>query len=159
MSDFGFGGSAPTMAQLQAILTNTVPAPEAVTPEAGAGSRAARDDHQHPRLTSATVQVLDANGVATVAFTRVFAALPAVTCLLYEATNGQPVVFKVKGWVQDANGNYTGCVVQGVRASLLPTLSGIVLLTGLLTALSNLNVFGGSAAGAQFCCIALQPST
>ena len=159
MSDFGFGGSAPTMAQLQAILTNTVPAPEAVTPEAGAGSRAARDDHQHPRLTSATVQALDANGVATVSFTRTFAALPAVTCLLYEASNAQPVVFKVKSWVQDANNNYIGCVVQGARASLLPALSGIALLTGIITALANYHVFGGSAASAQFCCIALQPSS
>jgi hypothetical protein len=155
--DVGFG-SAPTMAQLQTILTSTAPAPEAVTPEAGAGSRAARDDHQHPRLTSATVQALDASGVATVAFTRSFAALPAVTCLLYEASAAQPVVFKVKGWVQDANGNYTGCTVQGYRASILPALSGIALLTGLVGALANYNVFGGSAAGAQFCCIALQPS-
>lgn len=158
MSDFGFGGSAPTMAQLQTLLTNDAPPPEATNPAAGTGGMAARDDHKHPRLTSATVQVLDGTGAATVLFTRAFAALPAVTCLLYEATSAQPVVFKVKGWVQDANGNYTGCQVQGYRASVLPALSGIGLLTGLVTALANYNVFGGSAAGAQFCCIALQPS-
>jgi len=155
--DVGFGG-APTMAQLQALLTNTAPVPEAVAPAVGAGQRAARDDHKHERLTSATVQVLDTQGVATVTFTRTFASLPAVTCLLYEASDAQPVVFKVKGWIKDASGNYTGCIVQGYRASILPALSGIALLTGLITALANYNVFGGSAAGAQFCCIALQPS-
>jgi len=155
--DFSFGG-VPTMAQLAAILGNDAPPPEAVAAKSGAAVLAAREDHQHPRLSSCTVQALNAQGESTITFTRVFAGLPAVTCLLYEANAGQPVVFKVKGWVQDANGNYTGCTVQGVRASLLPSLSGIGLLTGLITALSNLNVFGGSAANAQFCCIALQPS-
>jgi hypothetical protein len=157
MSDVGFGG-APTMAQLRAILTTANPDAEAVVAKPGTGQSAARDDHQHPRVSSATVQVLDGTGVATVMFTRTFASLPAVACLLYEASAAQPVVFKVRTWVQDAQGNYTGCVIQGNRASLLPSLSGIALLTGLITALSNLNVFGGSAAGAQFCCIALQPS-
>lgn len=155
--DVGFGG-APTMAQLQAILTTAAPVPEAVAPAVGSGQRAARDDHKHERLTSATVQVLDTNGAATVTFTRSFASLPAVTCLLYEASAAQPVVFKVKDWVKDAGGNYIGCNVMGYRASILPALSGIGLLTGLVSALANYNVFGGSAAGAQFCCIALQPS-
>lgn len=91
--DFGFGG-APSMAQLAAILGNDAPPPEAVAAKSGAAALTAREDHQHPGLTSA----------------------------------------------------------------ILPSLSGIGLLTGLITALSNLNVFGGSAAGAQFCCIALQPS-
>lgn len=156
--DFFLGG-APSMAQLAAILGNDAPPPEAVAAKSGAAALAAREDHQHPRLTSATVQALDAQGVATVMFTRAFASLPAVTCLLYEATTAQPVVFKVKGWVQDPQTNaYTGCIVQGYRASILPALSGIALLTGLITALASYNVFGGSASGAQFCCIALQPS-
>jgi hypothetical protein len=65
----------------------------------------------------------------------------------------------VKAWTKDASGNYTGCTIKGARASLLPALSGIALLTGLVTALANYNVFGGSAAGAQFCCLAVQPSS
>ena len=157
--DFGFGG-APSLAQLSAILGNDAPPPEAVSAKSGAAVLAAREDHQHPRLTSATVQALDSQGVATVMFTRSFASLPAVTCLLYESTPAQPVVFKLRGWVQDPQTNtYTGCIVQGFRASILPALSGIGLLTGLISALASYNVFGGSAAGAQFCCIALQPST
>lgn len=155
--DSGF--SLPLAQQLGAFFGNDAPRAEAVNPTPGEAPLVAREDHRHPRLTSATVQTLGQNGEATVDFTRTFAALPAVTCLLYETTPGQPVVFKVKGWVQDASGAYTGCVVQGVRASVLPALSGIALLTGLVTALANYNVFGGSAAGAQFCCIALQPST
>lgn len=144
---------------MQDILGDSTPSTEIVTGAAGTAAMASRDDHKHPRVSSATVQVLDASGVATVTFTRTFTALPAVTCLLYEASSAQPVVFKVRNWVQDGNGNYTGCVIQGYRASILPALGGIALLTGLVTALANYNVFGGSAAGAQFCCIALQPST
>jgi hypothetical protein len=156
--DSGFGG-APTMAQLQTLLSNGAPPPEANVPAAGTGGMAARDDHKHPRLSSATVQSLDANGEAAITFTRAFAAMPAVICLLYEASDAQPVVFKVKAWTKDAQGNYTGCTIKGYRSSILPALSGIALLTGLITALANYNVFGGSAAGAQFCCLAVQPSS
>jgi hypothetical protein len=158
MADFGFGG-APTMAQLQALLSNDAPPAEANTPVPGTGGMAARDDHKHPRLSSATVQILDGNGEAVITFTRNFAAMPAVTCLLYEASDAQPVVFKVKTWAKDTQGNYTGCTIRGARASILPALSGIALLTGLVSALANYNVFGGSAAGAQFCCLAIQPSS
>lgn len=138
-------------------LSNQDPAAEKVTPAPGSGDQGARADHVHPRLTSATVQNLNASGEVQVMFTRSFAGIPAVTCLLYEATTAQPVVFKVKDWVRDGDA-YTGCIIQGVRASVLPALSGILLLGPLITALANFNVFGGSAAGAQFCCIALQPS-
>lgn len=153
--DSGF--QLPIGTAVLAILSDQPPATEAVSPAAGAAALASRSDHKHERLTSATVQVLDGTGAATVTFTRAFAALPAVTCLLYEATTGQPVVFKVESWVM-TGANYTGCVVRGYRASVLPSLSGILLIGPLLTALANYNVFGGSAAGAQFCCIALQPS-
>lgn len=143
----------PTMA-----LSNDNPVAEKTAALPGSADQGARADHVHPRLTSATIQALDANGQATVMFTRPFSNLPAVTCLLYELTTGQPVVFKVSGWVQDADKNYLGCIITGSRSSVLPALSGILLLGNLIGALANFNVFGGSAAGAQFCCIALQPS-
>lgn len=151
--------TGPTMVQLQALLSNTPPPGEAVAPAPGSGSMASRDDHKHPRLSSATVQTLNASGEAVIVFTRSFTAMPAVQCLLYELADNQPVVFKVKTWTQDAQGNYIGCTIKGVRSSILPALSGITLLTGLITALANFNVFGGSAAGAQFCCLAIQPSS
>lgn len=150
--------SAPSMAQLQALLSNATPPGEAVTPVPGSGGMASRDDHKHPRLSSATVQSLNASGEAVITFTRTFSSMPVVICLLYETADNQPVVFKVKSWTQDAQNNYTGCTIKGSRASLLPALSGITLLAGLITALANFNVFGGSAAGAQFCCLAIQPS-
>src|SRR5438067_5995410 len=153
MSDFGFGGGSAAI-----VFSDATPAPEATAGAAGTVDAAARGNHTHPRLTSATVQALDTNGLATITFTRKFTALPAVTCLLYEAGAAQPVVFKVQNWIQDANNNYTGCVIQGARASVLPALSGILLVGPLISTLANYNVFGGSAAGAQFCCIALQPS-
>lgn len=150
--------SPVSMAQLQALLSNSAPPAETVAPAAGMGGMASRDDHKHPRLSSATIAALNASGEATVTFTRLFAAMPIVICTLYEAADNQPVVFKVKSWTQDGNGNYTGCTVKGARSATLPAMAGLTLLTGVITALGNFNVFGGSAAGAQFCCLALQPS-
>lgn len=151
--------SAVSMAQLQTLLSNNAPPAETVSPAAGAGGMASRDDHKHPRLSSATVSTLNASGEAVIAFTRLFAAMPVVICTLYEAADSQPIVFKVKTWAQDGNGNYTGCTIKGYRSATLPAMSGLTLVTSLVTALGNFNVFGGSAAGAQFCCLALQPST
>lgn len=139
------------------MLSSINPVSEKTAPSPGDMEVGARSDHVHPRLTSATMHNLGETGEATVTFTRPFAGLPAVTCLLYEATNSQPVVFKVKDWVRNGDA-YTGCTIQGFRASLLPALSGVLLIGPLITALANYNVFGGSAAGAQFCCIALHPS-
>lgn len=143
----------PTLA-----LADTMPAPEKTEPVPGSADQGARADHSHPRLSSVTIERLGADGTVTVTFTRTFSVLPAVDCMLYEANDAQPVVFKVKTFTRDQDGNYTGCVIQGFRSSILPALSGILLLGPLLSALGNYNVFGGSAANAQFCCIALQPS-
>lgn len=156
MADSGFA-TMVTMEQLRQILTNTPPVREGVTPDPGMGLSASRDDHIHPRLSSATVGTLDANARATVTFTRTFAQTPCVQCLLVEASDNQPVVFKVESWVM--NGPlYAGCVLRGYRSSVLPALSGILLIGPLISALANYNVFGGSAANAQFCCLAIQPS-
>lgn len=156
--DSGFS-TVVSVEQLQQILGNTPPPAEGTLAIAGSAGAAARTDHKHPRLTSASIATLDANGEATIMFTRTFAAMPAVICLLYEASNAQPVVFKVQSFVQDGGGNYTGCIIKGYRSSILPALSGIVLLGPLVSALANFNVFGGSPAGVQFAIIALQPST
>lgn len=146
-----YGGGAEVQ------LADNAPVAEVIVPAAGAMPTASRGDHAHPRLTSATIATLDANGEAIVAFTRSFATMPAVGCLLIEASDSQPIVFKVKSWTQNA-GLYTGCTIKGYRSSVLPTLSGIILIGPLITALANFNVFGGSAAGAQFSCVALQTS-
>lgn len=157
MVDSGFA-TMVTQEQLRQILTNADPAPEKVAPAAGSGQMASRDDHVHPRLSSATVSALDANGKATVMFTRSFTTTPCVQCLLVEGADGQPVIFKVESWVKDGAGNFTGCVLRGYRSSILPALSGILLIGPLISSLANFNVFGGSAANAQFCCLAIQPS-
>jgi hypothetical protein len=154
--DSGFATSV-TIEQLRAILTNTPPAAEGVAPVVGAGSSASRDDHIHPRLSSATVSSLDSTAHATVMFTRTFTTTPCVQCLLVETPDGQPVIFKVESWVMNG-ALYSGCVLKGYRSSILPSLSGILLIGPLLTALANYNVFGGSAANAQFCCLAIQAS-
>jgi hypothetical protein len=151
MSDFGFGGM-PSMTQLRTLLTNTSPAPEAVAAATGAGQYAARDDHKHERLSSVTVQTLGANGDQTITFTRSFASMPGVICTAYKASDNLPVTFEVKSWVQDAQGNYTGCVIHGSKAQTLPTV------IALLSALVGFNIFAGNAVGTQFSCIAIQAS-
>jgi hypothetical protein len=157
MSDTGFG-AAPTMAQLAAILSNASPPGEGVNSAPGQAGMAARGDHVHPRLTSATVQSLDATGAAAITFTRSFSVKPCVTFTLYEADELMPVVFKVKGWTRDANGNYTGCSVKGYRAALLPAMNGVTLAAGVTSALASFNVFMAVPAAVEFSCIALQPS-
>jgi hypothetical protein len=155
--DSGFA-TMVTQEQLRQILTNNAPVAEGVAPVSGTGTMASRDDHMHPRLSSATVSSLDANAKATVTFTRSFTSTPCVQCLLVEAADGQPVIFKVESWVMTGP-LFTGCVLKGYRSSVLPALSGILLIGPLISTLANYNVFGGSAANAQFCCLAIQPST
>lgn len=155
--DSGFA-TMVTQEQLQRILTNIAPVPEGVPPIPGTGNMASRDDHQHPRLSSGTVSALGSNGEITIPFTRTFATMPVVICTLIEAADSQPVVFKVKSWVQDAQGVYTGCIIKGYRSTTLPAMGGVTLITGIVTLLSNMNIFGGTTAGAQFCCFAIQAS-
>jgi hypothetical protein len=69
-----------------------------------------------------------------------------------EAADGQPVVFKVKTWTVDGNGNYVGCVIKGYRAQAVPQNLVSLLLGGVF------NLFAGSASGVEFSLIAVQAS-
>jgi hypothetical protein len=164
-------------AQLDAA-TATIPQPATTMPMAektgaAVGSspdKFARADHQHPRLTSTTLATLGSNGQATVAFTRAFANKPGINPTEIDATaSSQPLVLRAIGWTQDANGAYTGVIIQGSRAQLLPELtplSGVLTLLGqvitgvnaVTTALTKYNLFGGSAAGASISVIAVARS-
>lgn len=140
-------------AAMATFLSDEPPLPEAMQPAAGMEAKATRAGHRHPRLTSATVATLSTNGETTINFTRVFTSAPAVTCLLIEAADSQPVVFKVKSFIQDGGGNYTGCVIKGYRLMAMP---GTVTLLGLV----NLSLTSSTSAnGAQFACIAVQVSS
>lgn len=155
--DSGFA-TMVTQEQLRAILTNIPPVAEGVAPVPGTGTMASRDDHMHPRLSSGTIATLGSNGEVAITFTRTFLTTPVVICTLIELADSQPVVFKVKSWTQDGQGAYTGCVIKGYRSTTLPAMGGVALVTGLVTLLSSLNIFGGTTSGAQFCCFAIQPS-
>lgn len=173
-------------AQLSAISTalagkadtSAIPQPATSTPRSemtggavGAlPTRYAREDHQHPRLTSTTYATLGSTGQAVVAFSRSFLNKPGINLTETDAAAGtQPLVLRGLGWVQDANGLYTGVTIQGSRAQLLPALSplsGVLTLLGqvitgvntLVTSLTNYNLFGGSAAGATVSVIAVARS-
>lgn len=134
-------------------LADTFPQPEAGSAQVGIMPTASRADHEHPRLSSANSGALNASGEATITFTRTFATMPSMVFTYIEAADGQPVVMKVKFWVQDGSNNYTGCVVKGYRSQTIPTNLVTLLLGGVF------NLFNGSASGVSFTCIALQTSS
>lgn len=143
---------------------NTPPSSEALAGVAGADTDYARADHQHPRLTSTTYATLNAQGQATVTFSRTFVNKPGLNLAETDATIAmQPLVLRGLAWVTDAQGRYVGVTIQGSRAQMLPTLnpvSGILsgVITGtnaLVSALTGFNIFGGSAAGATVSVIAV----
>lgn len=130
-------------------------------------SRYALEDHQHPRLTSTTYATLDASGQATITFTRTFTNKPGLNLTETDAVAGsQPLVLRGLTWTQDAQLRYTGVVIQGLRAQLLPALQPVnglltVVITGVntvVTSLTGFNIFGGAASGASISVIAVARS-
>ncbi len=136
------------------LLANNMPQPETKAPDPGVQPSASRSDHSHPRLTSVQWASLDANGEATVNFTRAFSAKPGMDFTTEDDVLAQPVTVKVikDSWIKDTSGNFTGCRIKGQRAQVLPS----VLLN--LGALLNFNIFGGSAASVMVSVIAIQQS-
>lgn len=148
------------------------PKPEAGTPSAGTTDMITRPDHVHPRLTATAKGTLDSTGNATVVFTQIFDAEPAVTVISVGA--------KSAGWavpdfdvtpVTNAQGKFTGCTVYGRRARRLPAqplAASPLALTVLLTnVISGVNAIAASitgydatedAAGAGFYLIAVKAS-
>lgn len=128
-------------------LTTNPPMSEAVVGAAGGGGTAARDDHQHTRITSSTRVTLDGSGVASVTYTRTYPTKPGVSLIAINPA-GQPIVLEV---VSDTfvGGVYTGCVIKGSRSRVLPVIepvSGLLtaVITGvnsLVTALTGYNIF------------------
>lgn len=150
---------------------DTMPMAEKTGAALGAiDARYARADHQHPRLTSTTYGTLGSNSQATVPFTRTFVNKPGINLTETDATaSTQPLVLRAIGWTQDTNGLYTGVIIQGSRAQLLPELTplstALALLSGIVTGvntvvttLTKYNIFGGSAAGASVSVIAVARS-
>lgn len=146
------------------------PRPETTAGAAGADmSEFSPGLHQHPRLTSATgPHTLDATGRASIIFTRTFDKPPVLTLqrVTDAATKERPVDFQVT--YARSGALYVGAAVIGQRSQLLPALSplsGITLLTqlvtgvnGIVSALTGFDVFGASASGVKFTCLAVQSS-
>lgn len=140
---------------MAAFLADTPPAAEAVQPGAGSAEKASRNDHVHPRLTSASRVTLDANSTAVVTYTRSFVKAPCVVPTPLNPS-GRPVIVEI---ISDTmtGGVYTGCVLRGSRSQALPTISG--LLAAVTTALSNFDPFAASASGVEVSVVAIQQST
>ncbi len=146
-------------------LSDTPPMSEAKTPAAGMSTAIPRQDHQHPRLTSATVGAVASGNTATVTFTRAFANEPTIDYCELPATattvtpdaadtaaNAQPTTAKVIAWTRDGQGNYTGCTLRVWRSQTIPTNLATLLLGGVFS------VFSASVVGTRFSIIALARS-
>lgn len=167
----------PSLGEVQALMAATVPQPASAAPKVemtgGATGqqvqRYALEDHQHPRLTSTTYATLAADGTATVTFTRPFTNKPGITMTETDVAGKQPLICAVQSWVQDGSSRYTGCIIKGQRAQVLPTINPLSGLLTLLSAvvsgvntvvgqLTNYNVFGGTVDGAVVSIIAVARS-
>lgn len=118
----------------------------------------ARADHQHPRLTSATTGFLDSNGLATVAFTRVFPTKPSIDLTPIAPGGTQPVALQLDSWVM-TGADYTGCIVKGFRGQATNLAAVQVLGISVAVGAQTITPFSAPAAsGVEFSCIALQTS-
>ncbi len=110
-----------------------------------------RDDHQHPRLTSTTMATIGPANTVTVTFTRNFINAPGIVFTEINGAATQPAVFKVESWVMTGS-LYTGCVVRAYRSQTVPQNLVNLLLSAVF------NIFGASASGTVFSCIAVARS-
>ncbi len=167
------GTKGSSIASMAAFLSSTAPMPEANAPAAGTGGLASRNDHTHPRLTSAGAKpifVLSASGEYTITFTRIFDPTnpPALIYSEINATDTPSTTFKTKQYTFDQDGNINGCVVVGKRRRALPTITplstGLTLILNLITALNvilaSLSAYlpEENAAGVRFSYFAVQAS-
>jgi len=137
-------------------IGNNLPLQETTVGDVGAAAAAADSMHVHPSISWRGNVTLDAAGLSTVMFGRTFAAEPPVFLTAINPS-GRPVTLEIVSYVQ-SGGLWTGVNIKGYRTQILPTLSGIIIIGPLISALSNFDVFGGSAASVRACVIALVPS-
>lgn len=134
-------------------LATTPPPTEATVAVTGGGTRAARNDHRHERISSAQWGVTGSNGEATINLSRSYASKPTIDIAYEELADNPPCIPKVKTWITNANGEYVGVVVKLYRIQLLPSS----LLS--LSVLVNFNVTVNAPAGIAVSVITLQQST
>lgn len=149
-----------------ATLSDATPVAEAKTATAGQMPMASRGDHTHPRLTSAANVTLDANGYATITFTRTFASEPVL--VFGSLGTGTGPVPDFRGELIQTGNVYTGVIVYGQRNRALPSITPVntgllvigTLITGLNTIFASISGFAPfeAAAGARVSVTAIQAS-
>ncbi len=163
---FSFALPDPATSAEVARLKDQMPKPADVMPKPETGTaqkgtsqdRFATEDHQHPRLTSAKNVVLDANGYATVEFSRTFDTEPAMAYASLGAIDG-PVPDFSGELIKDTSGKFVGIKVYGERKKALPLITGLALLNigPLVTLLTGYKPWE-PAAGAKVSVIAVANS-
>ncbi len=165
----------------QAAVQALIPQPASTPPmsertAAATGSQTTRyalEDHQHPRLTSTTVQSVASGNTADVLFTRAFANEPGIDYQELPPTastttpdaadtagTAQPTQCKVISWTRGptatlptaAATDYTGCKVRVWRGQVIPQNLATLLLGAVY------NVFGAGVVGTRFSLIAVARS-
>lgn len=136
-------------------MADIPPLSESGTAAAGGMPMATRADHQHQRLTSAINTTLDANGLATIEFTRTFDAEPVIVFGALGAGTGPVPDFRAD--LIKTGAFWTGATIYGQRARPLPSLGGILLIGPLIAALSGYTPYE-AAAGAKVSVTAIKAS-
>lgn len=140
-------GFVLALGQDDVALSDAMPPAEATTPTPGSASKASRDDHRHPRLTSSHGgQTLDGSGTAVITFTRTFDTEPSIVITGKTIGGAMPALFDYT--LIQANGLYTGVTVKGYKGQAVA-----VSILG-----TNVNAFAGNPAGLSFSLIAIQAS-
>ncbi len=124
----------PVYQPAESILADMLPMPERRAAQPGVVGLGARADHQHPRLTSAANATLDANGMATITFTRTFYAEPVL--VFGSIGSGTTPVPEFRGELIKTGDVWTGVRIYGQQSRAMPVINPIS--TGLLTILSLL---------------------
>lgn len=152
----------------QAVAAIKVPDPATSSPpptdlvqKMGTSTRYAREDHTHKARVKRNVVTIAANGYATWTFSEPFENIPVIAHMVQETAG----LNRVNVIVTDVS--KTSVTIYADRLKNLPVIqpvSGILtaVITGvnsIVTALSGLNLSGGSAQGAKVNLYAAEPTT
>lgn len=142
------------------VVATGVPLPEVTGGSAGDDmTKVSGWRHEHPRLTSAEVKTLGADGLLSLDFTRVFDAEP---CPILQPIGDPKPTIAVLSWRMGTGptaGKYVGANVQGIKPAPAPLASTTVLSISVLSGNQSVAPTYVPAANQKFSAVFLQQST
>lgn len=136
----------------------TAPRSEATSATVGAQAmKYAREDHQHPRITSSRNLTLDANGEGVATFTRAFSTEPVAAFAQITGVAG-PCIFQIVSWIMTGS-DYTGANIKGWKMEGPSQTLASVTIVGISAAVGSQNITKyGPAAGVRVSVVMLPDS-